>query len=138
MYGENRVMLSVYSNIDCACLSDRFLSALAPLRTLSGVTVLLRDGKIWVRWQSHQQDVLKSFLPVPGIEFFAFAEGHWRPPGAALPAFDVPSEATFQPLHQVLFPSPINALKADGQWIGASIHSIPLRLVPDDEPRPTT
>jgi hypothetical protein len=110
------------------------LAALADVRAVPGVMVLQQRTRTWVRWEAGDERVVRRLLPVPGVILYSFREGQWYRLGGHLPAFEVVSEWDFQPLHDVLFPAPVQPLAPQvGPW-----DKITLYLRPDTQPRPTT
>jgi hypothetical protein len=118
----------------CASIPFAFLRLLAPIRALSGVDVALVDDRAFVRWNDHDEQVLYTLLPISGVQLFAERDRMWYRHGCLLPTFDFPTKLEFQPLHRVLLPGPIRPEAAEvPTWQG-----VPLILVPDHRPRPTT
>src|ERR1700733_12997959 len=103
-------MLAQYAEICWASLPPEGLAALAEVRAVPGVTVLRQSAATWVRWEAGDERVLRCVLPVPGVALYSFRDGHWYRLGGHVPAFEVVAEGDFQPLHQVLFPAPVQPL----------------------------
>src|SRR5438132_10442345 len=108
-------MLEQLVDVCCACLPAKELSALANVRVVPGVTVYQHGDTAWVRWEHQEEDVLRRLLPIPGVIFYCWREGSWYRLGASMPAFEVPAEAAYQPLHQILFPAPVQPLPAPNE-----------------------
>jgi hypothetical protein len=109
------------------------LEALAPLRTRPGVTVIESPGHAWVEWPPGDAEVVRHLLPVPGVRFFARRDDRWFPLGGSLPDFDRPPAGEAKSLDRAVIPAKVQPLPPPEQ-IGPPV---PLRVVPDDRPRPT-
>jgi hypothetical protein len=127
-------MANPLDNVSCARLPAAALPALAGLRCLPGLAVRLDGAHAWLHWPPAEERVLRSLLPLPGIELYERREGLWYRPGRHLPSFEVPGEAGGQPLEHVLFPEPVEpeppptpALRPDA-----------IRLARDGKARPAT
>jgi hypothetical protein len=120
-------------DVACASLPAESLPALAGLRADAGVTVALADGRAWVRWPAGAERVLRRLLPLPGLELYVSRGGHWHRLGKHLPAFDFPENLAYRPLHQVLFPAPVQPAPA----MPGGLEPVLVMLVPDDRPRRT-
>ena len=129
-------MLPHLADVCCACIPAEELAALDEVRVVQGVEVYQQQEKIWVRWESRSEAVLACMLAIPGVVLYAWRDGRWRRPGAVLPAFDVPAHAKYQPLHQVLFPAPVQPLSANK--VDRPPDHVRLSLLSDHRPRPTT
>jgi hypothetical protein len=121
-------------DVCCACLPAESLPALAGLRADDAVVVALADGRAWVRWPAGDDQVLRRLLPVLGVELYISRGGRWHRHGRHLPALDFPAELEYRPLHQVLFPAPVQPLPPRA----AAPERILLGLAPDDRPRRAT
>jgi hypothetical protein len=123
-----------FAEVGFAALPAEALALLAPLRCEPGLEVATNAGRLWLRFETGSERVLRCILPLPGVELFAFRAGAWRRFGQSLPAFDFPQRAHFEPLYQVLVPAPIVPLPPGA----TAIRSLRLTLAADDRPRPTT
>jgi hypothetical protein len=103
-------MLAAHADVCCANLPSAFLGALAPVRAVPGVVVLMQQERLWVRWEPGDERVLRAVLPVKGAVLYAPRDGGWHRVGAHLPAFDVPADGDYRPLCHVLFPGPVEPL----------------------------
>src|SRR5262245_60548492 len=103
-------MFAPFADVCCASLPGDRLGALADLRAVPGVSVLLEQEHIWVRWERGDERVLRALLPIPGAILYAWRDGVWQRAGARLPAFDVPAGGDYRPLHDVLFPASVQPL----------------------------
>jgi hypothetical protein len=128
-------MLPQLVDVCCASLPVNALPALAAVRVVPGVTVYQQGDRAWVRWENQEEDVLRRLLPIPGVILYCWREGVWYRLGESLPAFEVPVDAPFQPLYQLLFPAPVQPLPAPKE---ESWRPINLRLQPEHQPRPAT
>lgn len=128
-------MIASLVDVCCASIPAEALASLAPVRTLPGVLVLPKDDRVWVRWQTGDDRVLRQLLPVAGVVFLAWREGHWYRPGQTLPDFAGPPESDYQPLEQVLVPAPVRPLPPPANVKAAAVT---LNLVEDHRPRPTS
>jgi hypothetical protein len=127
-------MSSPLDEICCAALPAAALPVLAGLRTRPDVRVLVSGEKAWVYWPAGEDEVLRRVLPVRGVALFARRSGHWFPPGASLPVFDVPDPGPAQPLLTVLTPAPVQPEISPPPTMTA----VPLTVVRDDRPRAVT
>jgi hypothetical protein len=128
-------MLAQWRDVECACIPAKDLAALAELRALPGLRVLFRDDQAWVYWEGNADPIIAKLLPIPGVVFYCWREGQWYRLGASLPAFEVPTEGDTKPLHQVLFPAPVQPLPLTSRPSGQPIR---LALAPGDQPHPAT
>jgi hypothetical protein len=96
--------------------------------------VHLTPERAWLHWPAGSEEILQEVLAIQGVEVFARREGGWYRPGQHLPAFHVPPVGETRPLHQVLFPAPIQAEEVGQQISGL----VSLTLVRDEKPRPAT
>ena len=127
-------MLPQYADICLASLPRDGLAALGPIRAVQGVMVLVQSTRVWVRWEAGNEQVLRVILSAPDVALYAYRDGYWRRLGCHLPSFDIAAEHEFRPLHQILFPTPVQPLAPrDGCW-----QTIKLRLRPDDRTRNTS
>lgn len=127
-------MAGPLDGVCCACLPPSGLASLAAVRCRPGVGVYRDDGRVWLRWEAGDDEILRRVLPVAGVRLFARRDGLWYEPGCRLPAFDVPPMEEVSPLPAVLTPAPLRAEPAPSQ----SWPPIPLRLIRDDTGRPAT
>lgn len=127
-------MLSHYANVCCASLPPETLPALADLRAVAGVMVRLAPDRLWVRWESGDEQVLACLLPLSGLVLYEFREGRWYRLGGHLPAFEIATEGDFLRIHQVIFPAPMQTIPSRP----GPLSKISLSLRPDPRPRPTT
>ncbi len=110
------------------------LAALAEVRCVPGVVVAAGAERTWVRWEAGTEAVLRRLLVVPGARLYACRDGLWYCPGRHLPAFEVPENLDYRPLHQALAPARFEAVPPPvSEWT-----AVPLSLVPDPRRRPTT
>jgi hypothetical protein len=109
------------------------LTALAPLRCRSGLTTTRVVDFAWVTFQSGDPDVIRSLMPVPGVEFFARRGAAWTRFGHRLPTADAPPSGGV-PLDQMIFPAPITP-SAASDAIAAPLRPTVVRGGP---PRPVT
>jgi hypothetical protein len=121
--------------IECACLPESSLPALADLRHEPGVLVSVREGRAWVRWGPENSAILERLRPIAGVELYARSGGLWRRLGHRLPSFGVPDDdEEGVPLSRMLIPLPLRP-----EPIGiARFEPVALTLVPDDVPRPAS
>lgn len=130
-------MLASHDDVCCASLPADRLGALAELRAAPGVSVLVEQERIWVRWERGDERVLRALMPLPGAILYAWRDGVWQRARARLPAFDVPAGGDYRPLHDILFPAPVQPLPPPAEesplWQRQS-----LRLLPDAASRATT
>jgi hypothetical protein len=117
----------------CARLSPESLPGLATVRTRPGVRVRYVDGRLWLWWSAGDVEVLKSVLPLPGVELFARREGLWFRTGRRLPSTDVPDDSAARPLSSVLTPAPVTPAEA-----AIAFERRPLGIARDGRPRPAT
>jgi hypothetical protein len=129
-------MVAAYADVCCASLPPGLLEALAAVRAVPGVRVLQTSERLWVSWNGDER-VLRAVMSLPGVVLYASRDGTWQRVGARLPAFEVPAEGDYRPLHDVLFPAPAYPLPAPAEdaqrW---TKHAI--RLAPDQLPRATS
>ena len=130
-------MFAPFADVCCASLPGNRLGGLAELRAVQGVSVLLEQGHIWIRWERGDERVLRALMPIPGVILYAWRDGIWQRAGARLPAFDVTAGGDYRPLHDVLFPAPVQPVPPPAveapPWQRQS-----LRLVLDAASRATT
>jgi hypothetical protein len=126
--------VTTVQNVSCASLPEESLTALAALRNQPDITVALMHGRAWVRWPAGDEVVLRAVLPVAGVQLYVQHAEHWHRYGRHLPAFDLPMDARYRPLHQLLTPAPIRPLPPP-----ANHHKpVAVKLVADVRPRPAT
>src|SRR5262249_21002708 len=89
--------------------------------------------RAWLRWPEGDEEVLRQVLAVSGVELYERRDDRWHRHGQALPAFDLPAEGEQLPLFRVLVPAPVQT-----EGTPARTTPVPLRLVRDDRPRPTS
>jgi hypothetical protein len=109
------------------------LAALAPLRAVSGVRVIVGD-LTWVTWDAPRPDVVAAVLAIPGVELFEPRDGRWYRPGDRLPVFTVPPPGDPIPLDRAVIPGPFAAMEPGDR----ELPQMPLRLMRSDVPRPTS
>lgn len=127
-------MTTPLDNVSRARLPLAALPALARLRCLPGVTLRVDGDRAWLHWPAGDERVLRSVLPLAGVELYECRDGLWYSPGRHLPAFDVPADDRGQPLDRVLFPAPVEPEPTPVP----SLRPESLRLVRDARPRPAT
>jgi len=117
-----------------ASLPLESLGALADLRCLPGLNVVLAEGRAWLRWPAGEERILENILAVSGVELFVRRGGGWSRYGSLLPAEALPLDRAAQPLAHVLMPAPVTAMPpAD-----APLQAVQLRLAPSTCVRETT
>jgi hypothetical protein len=121
-------------DISCASVPEESLPALAAIRAHQNVTVALACGRAWVRWQAGDEAVLRALLPIAGVHWYVQKKEHWHRFGYHLPAFDLPLNATYRPLHHLLTPAPVEAVPPPAY----RADPVAIRLTADVRPRPTT
>jgi len=128
-------MSAPLDRIECACLPESSLAALADLRHEPGVMVRVGEGRAWVRWEPENSAILERLRPIAGVELYARSGGLWRRLGHRLPSFGVPDDdEEGVPLSRMLIPLPLRP-----EPIGiARFEPVALTLVPDDVPRPAS
>jgi hypothetical protein len=109
------------------------LTALAPLRCRSGVTIARVVDFAWVTFQSGDPDVIRSLMPAPGVEFFARRGAAWTRFGCRLPTAESPPIGGL-PVDQMIFPAPFTP-SAVSDAIAPSLRPTVVRGGP---PRPAT
>jgi hypothetical protein len=122
------------TDVSLASIPVGQLSLLAAIRCVPGVYVTAEGDRLWVRWESADDQVLRAVLPVPEVRLYVRREGAWYPAGGALPAFEVPAKLEGRPLTGMLLPAPVEPILAPG----GELQSVSLRLVPDHAPRTVT
>lgn len=127
-------MVAPLSELGCASLPVEALAVLAEFRCRPGVSAAMANGRAWVRWEPGDLTVLFRVLSVSGTQLYAARDDRWYRHGCHLPAFDFPSGLDYQPLYQVLLPTPVVPLPAPSQ----KPRPLPIGLVPDPRPRRTT
>jgi hypothetical protein len=127
-------MTPQFADIACASLPPDALPLLANLRCEPGLQVAVQAGRLWLRFDAGSAQVLRTILPLFGLELFAHRDSTWHRFGQSLPAFDVPNNLAYRPLAHVLFPAAVQPLPA-GE---VPLIPMPLTLTPDERPRPTT
>ena len=118
----------------CARMPASALASLAALRRVEGISVVTEGGHVWVFWEPGDERVLRSVLPVVGVELFEKRGDAWHRAGRRLPAFDVPPVIEPIGLDRAVTPEPFTAEMASG----AALRPVVLRLRRDGRPRPTT
>jgi hypothetical protein len=121
-------------DVSCASLPTAALGALAGLRCEPHLRVAFAADRLWLRWEGGNERVLHTVMPLAGCALFARREQHWYQPGRALPSFEVPDDLDYRPLFQLLFPAPVQPLPPPAHVV----RPLPITLVPDTRPRPTT
>jgi hypothetical protein len=127
-------MTSPFQDICLACLPRDRLAELAEIRCVPGVRVALASDRAWARFEAGDERVVRRVLPIAGVRLYARRDGSWFAHGQHLPAFEVPENLDDQPLHQVLTPAPVQPVAAPPP----TLRPLPLTLVADDRPRPTS
>jgi hypothetical protein len=100
------------SRATCASIPEGALPGLAAVRGAPEIQVQILNQRAWLRWPANNETVLRLLLSVPGVDFFAWHEGHWYRPGSRLPAGIVPEMREPQQLHRVLLPEPVQPIPA--------------------------
>ncbi len=121
-------------HVTCARLPAARLAALASLRRIEGISVVLEGDSAWVFWENEDDRVLRVVLPVEGVELFERREGGWYRPGCRLPRFESVPVGEPIPLSQAVFPAGFSVDAPGDRMPGP----VPLRLARDGRPRPTT
>jgi hypothetical protein len=129
-------MFAAYADVRCASLPPGLLEALAAVRAVPGVRVLQTAQRLWVSWNGDER-VLRAVMSLPGVTLYAARDGTWQRLGARLPAFEVPAEGDYRPLHDVLFPAPAHPVPAPAEDAQRWVKQV-IRLAPDDLPRATS
>ncbi len=93
--------------ISGAGIPEAALGALADLRCVPGITVILADGRAWLRWPAGEERVLERLLAVGGVELFVRRDAGWSRFGSLLPGVSLPFDRPAQPLAQALMPAPV-------------------------------
>src|SRR5579859_6414796 len=127
-------MPTAFDDVCSAALRPAALPLLAPLRTEPGLQIATQAGRLWLRFETGFERVLRGILPLRGVELFTRRDGAWHRFEQSLPAFDYPAGATFEPLYQVLFPAPVLPVPPGA----APLRPVRLMLTADDRARPTT
>jgi hypothetical protein len=110
------------------------LALLATIRCVPGVYVVAEGDRFWIRWESADDQVLRTVLPVPGVRLYVRRQDRWYPAGGALPAFDVPDQLPGKPLVGVLLPARAEPVPPPS----GELQPVSLRLIPDHSPRMVT
>jgi len=130
-----------FKDVCCASLPAHALPQLAGLRTVTGVEALVQHDQAWVRWQAGDLETLRIIWPADSVRLFQERDGLWFEFGKHLPTLDVPLKG-YQPLHRVLIPTnPTRKRgtdKEDHATLPHTSEKVPLTLIADDQPQPTT
>jgi hypothetical protein len=127
-------MIAALNEVTCASLPADGLAVLADCRGRTGLEVAIQANRAWVRWPAGDERVLLPLLTVPGACLYVRRGGCWYRYGHHLPEFDFPEQIEYRPLHQAVVPAPFASVAPPE----LSPHPVPLTLVPDPRPRPTT
>ena len=127
-------MTSGWNEICCVSLPRESLTALAAIRDVPNVLVALANGRAIVRWDQGDDRVLRAAIPIAGADLYVHRDEKWYRFGHHLPVFDLPDQAAFRPLCQVVTPLPMRSVPAPPQ----PLQPVGLSLVPDMHPRPAT
>lgn len=108
------------------------LAGLAPFRARDDVRALPAPDALWVFFPPGDVETARALLALPHARLFS-RQGHWRPLGAHLPAFDVPDPDEAREISRLIFPQPVAPR-------GPSAPCLPLeaRLVRGGPPREAT
>lgn len=98
-------MTDAWREPSAARLPAAHLDALAAFRDRTDVRVHADGAAVWVRWPPGRLDVIRSLLPVPGVEFFAHRNGLWFRFGSRVPTADTPPDGDGRPVAGVLSPA---------------------------------
>jgi MoxR-vWA-beta-propeller ternary system domain bpX2 len=110
------------------------LPQLARLRCHPGIRVTFHEDHAWLQWPTGDDLAVAQLVPIAGVQFFAGHQGKWYANGSRLPAHDLPATEPSLPLDQILLP-PSDERQPP---VSLPIEPIPVRLVADDLPRPTS
>jgi hypothetical protein len=124
---------NLWAAVAAARLPAVGLTALAPLRCRSGVTITRVVDFAWVTFQSGDPDVIRGLMPVAGIEFFVRRGAAWARFGHRLPTADAPPNGGVS-FDQTIFPAPVTPSAAPDA-IAPPLRPIVVRGGP---PRPVT
>jgi hypothetical protein len=123
-------------NMSCARFPTSSLAALAGLRRLEGISVLPSGDDSWVFWsEDPDQRILRTLVPIEGVEFFEHRGGTWHQLGRRMPCFEVPGlDPLKMAIDRAIFPEPFEVTKP------AELSTIPakLRLVREGQQRLAT
>jgi hypothetical protein len=108
------------------------------VRADPGVVVHQQGDTAWVRWEPSAAQALWRLLPIGGVRLYTWREGRCYRLGGALPAFEVPHDAEYRPLHQVLFPMAMQPLPSKLHPHAERAAAVRLALRPECRPQPTT
>jgi hypothetical protein len=103
-------MYAPFADVCCARVPLEQVAALASLRALPDVLLFVDAEHAWVRWESGDERPLRALVPLAGAILYARRHSGWHPMGQRLPAFGVPSGAKYRPVHDILFPAPVQPL----------------------------
>jgi hypothetical protein len=121
-------------HVSCARIPKLALPALAGLRRVETISVLADENHAWLFWEAGDDPVLRAILPAEGVELYERRGEAWYRPGRSLPSFAVPSSRDALPIDRAVFPAPFAVDMADDRLPPP----VPLRLVRDIRPRPTS
>jgi hypothetical protein len=127
-------MTSALHEVCCASFPPDRLAELAEIRCAPGVRVAFAADRAWVHWEAGDERILRQVLPIAGVQLYLFRDGRWFRAGQHLPAFEVPQQLDYRPLHERLMPAPVQPVPG----LPPNLRPVLLRLVQDDQPRVTT
>lgn len=123
-----------WKRVSAAWIPLAGLRRLAMLRHRGDISVLRIGENAWIRWPVGDPEVIRSLLPVPGVQFFRREKDGWFPFGSRLPAASPPPDDVGQPLANVLLPERFEILSPHQHQLAP----VPLRIVRGGDPTTAT
>lgn len=127
-------MTHALAEAGCARMPRSQLGRLSVLRARADVRAVVELERVWVFWAAPDVELAAWLLSLPGVELLRQGRHWWQALQGSLPIFDIPDPETGKRLSSLLFPAPVDPIPA-GQHVW---RPVAIRLVRDEQPRPTT
>ncbi|MCF6227877.1 MAG: hypothetical protein L3J82_04300 [Planctomycetes bacterium] len=121
------------NNVSRASLPVSQLPALAELRLLPGLEIVIETDTAWLHWQGLTGQVLEHILPIQGVQLYSKIDGQWFPLNSRLPV-SAPATQPALALSELLQPTLDSATLAQVD----SPNRVEITLVVSAEPQKVT
>jgi hypothetical protein len=103
--------LTMFENMSSARFPTSSLAALASLRRLVGISVLSLGDRSWVFWaEDDDHRIIRTLIPIEGVEFFECRAGTWYQFGRRMPCFEVPETDQAIGIDRAILPGSFEAI----------------------------